>query len=81
MHRGLPAILDYNPFCDSPEHPDCQSTLSVRLITLGDKTQHHCCVFHEVYDCICVMEWCAVMGVQRAEEGAQHTALWCPCAE
>ncbi len=52
----------------------------MRFIVVADET-YHCCVISELDDVDGAELGSAVMGQQREEQRAEHTALWDTCAQ
>ncbi len=51
----------------------------MRFIVVADET-YHCCVISKLDDVVGAELGSAVMGQQREEQRAEHTALWGTCA-
>ncbi len=58
----------------------CHFLSVVRFIVVADET-YHCCVISELDDVVGAELGSAVMGQQREEQRAEHTALWGTCAQ
>ncbi len=52
----------------------------MRFIVVADET-YHCCVISKLDDVVGAELGSAVMGQQREEQRAEHTALWGTCAQ
>ncbi len=52
----------------------------MRFIVVADET-YHCCVISELDDAVGAELGSAVVGQQREEQLAEHTALWGTCAQ
>lgn len=58
----------------------CHFPSVVHFIIVADETYHYCVIGD--FDDVVGAELCsAVMGQQNAEQWAEHTALWCTCAQ
>ncbi len=66
----------------APHHSaSCATFLSVvRFIVVADET-YHCCVISKLDDVVGAELGSAVVGQQREEQRAEHTALWGTCAQ
>ncbi len=58
----------------------CHFLSVVRFIVVANET-YHCCVISELDDVVGAELGSAVMGQQREEQRAEHTALWGTCAQ
>ncbi len=58
----------------------CHFLYVVHFIVVADET-YHCCVISELEDVVGAELGSAVMGQQREEQRAEHTALWGTCAQ
>ncbi len=58
----------------------CHFLSVVRFIVVADET-YHCCVISELDDVVGAELGSAVVGQQREEQRAEHTALWGTCAQ
>ncbi len=58
----------------------CHFLSVVRFIVVADET-YHCCVIRKLDDVVGAELGSAVMGQQREEQRAEHTALWGTCAQ
>ncbi len=58
----------------------CHFLSVVRFIVVADET-YHCCVISKLDDVVGAELGSAVMGQQREEQRAEHTALWGTCAQ
>ncbi len=58
----------------------CHFLSVVRFIVVADETYHYC-VISELDDVVGAELGSAVMGQQRTEQRAEHTALWGTCAQ
>ncbi len=58
----------------------CHFLSVVRFIVVADET-YHCCVVSELDDVVGAELGSAVVGQQREEQRAEHTALWGTCAQ
>ncbi len=58
----------------------CHFLSVVRFIIVADET-YHCCVISKLDDVVGAELGSAVVGQQREEQRAEHTALWGTCAQ
>ncbi len=58
----------------------CHFLSVVHFIVVADET-YHCCVISELDDVVGVELCSAVVGQQREEQRAEHTAFWGTCAQ
>ncbi len=58
----------------------CHFLSVVRFIVVADET-YHCCVISKLDDVVGAEFGSAVMGQQREEQRAEHTAFWGTCAQ
>ncbi len=58
----------------------CHFLSVVRFIVVADET-YHCCVISKLDDVVGAELGSAVVGQQREEQRAEHTALWGTCAQ
>ncbi len=64
----------------TPFNQLCHFLSVVRFIVVADET-YHCCVISELDDVVGAELGSAVVGQQREEQRAEHTALWGTCAQ
>ncbi len=58
----------------------CHFLSVVRFIVVADET-YHCCVISKLENVVGAELGSAVVGQQREEQRAEHTALWGTCAQ
>ncbi len=82
VHHILLCLLHIEGQIDSatPFSQLCHFLSVVRFIVVADET-YHCCVISELDDVVGAELGSAVVGQQREEQWAEHTALWGTCAQ
>ncbi len=75
LHIGRIGSVSATPFSQL-----CHFLSVVRFIVVADET-YHCCVISELDDVVGAELGITVVGQQREEQRAEHTALWGTCVQ